>query len=305
MGTPDFAVSSLDILNKFHNIKAVVTVPDKKAGRGQKIKQSAVKLYALKNNIKTLQPQAMSDEMFIDNLKSINADVFVVVAFRILPEKVFNIPPLGTFNLHASLLPDYRGAAPINHAIINGEKQTGVTTFFIDKNIDTGEILFQNTIDIQKNETAGTLHDKLMMAGAKLVLKTLNAIENNNYTPKIQKNNTIIKKAPKIFPKDCFINWENSGTDIINFIRGLSPYPAARTVIAIDEKKQLLKIYDAEFIPDNHKLNTASLITDNESIKISVADGFISLIKIQPESKKPMQVSDFLRGYKNRLPDNL
>lgn len=305
MGTPDFAVPSLDILNKYHNVKAVVTVPDKEAGRGRKIKKSAVKKYALNNNIPCLQPEKLKDESFIKQLKNYEPDLFVVVAFRILPKVVWEIPPKGTFNLHASLLPQYRGAAPINHAIINGENESGVTTFFIDKNIDTGEILLQKNIKIENNETAGSLHDKLMNTGAEIVLETVDQIEKNSIIPQKQIESSELKPAPKIFPNDCFINWDKTGKEIINLIRGLSPYPAVRTKIEINRKEQLLKIFNADFHPQKHDLEKGKIISDNQNLKIAVKDGFISLLKVQPESKKPMSISDFLRGYENRLPEKL
>jgi methionyl-tRNA formyltransferase len=298
MGTPDFAVPSLDILHKHHNIKAVVTVPDKAAGRGRKIRQSPVKKYAEKHGIPCLQPEKLKDESFVSELKRLAPDLMVVVAFRMLPKEAWKIPRFGTFNLHASLLPDYRGAAPINHAIINGDKETGLTTFFIDEQIDTGEILMQEATPIHENDTAGSLHDRLMQQGADLVLKTVNAIESNSIKPRKQPMKANPVKAPKIFKQDCKINWQQDGKKIYNFIRGLSPYPAAWTRLENDGEQSTMKVFEADFIGEKHTMTPGSIrISDTGHFDVAVAKGFIRLNTIQPESKKPMTGKAFLQGY--------
>ena len=298
MGTPDFAVPSLDILHKNHTIKAVVTVPDKAAGRGRKIRQSPVKAYAEKNGLYCLQPDTLKDDTFVSELKRLAPDLMVVVAFRMLPKVVWEIPGLGTFNLHASLLPDYRGAAPINHAIINSEQETGLTTFFIDEQIDTGSILMQEKTPIHENDTAGDLHDRLMQQGAELVLKTANAIETNSIKPQQQPLKGDYKKAPKIFKQDCKINWQQNGKEIHNFIRGLSPYPAAWTVLNNEGRESTVKIFEANFLPEQHRMTTGTIrISENRHIDVAVPNGFIRLETIQPESKKPMSANAFLQGY--------
>ena len=305
MGTPDFAVASLDAVVKAgYTIAAVVTVPDKPAGRGQKISVSAVKEYALANNLPILQPEKLKDENFITSLKQLNADVFVVVAFRMLPEVVWSMPPMGTFNLHGSLLPQYRGAAPINRAVMNGEKETGVTTFFIEKEIDTGKILFTEKTEIAENETAGEVHNRLMLIGGKLVVKTLQAIENNNYTQTAQhelvKDVTQLIPAPKIFKDDCKINWNNSVAQIHNHIRGLSPYPAAFTdIISLAGETFGLKLFISEKVLQSHSLETGTIQSDNRGyIYIAAKDGFISATELQLSGKKKMRVKDFLLGFK-------
>ena len=244
MGTPEFAVASLDILiQNNYNVVAVVTVPDKPAGRGQQIQQSAVKKYAIEKGLTVLQPEKLKDEQFIKELTALKADLQIVVAFRMLPEIVWNMPPLGTYNLHGSLLPKYRGAAPINWAIINGETESGVTTFKLKHEIDTGNMLFQQSTPIYPTTTAGDLHDSLMHIGAELILKTVKAIESNNYVLKPQNDSEIIH-APKLYKETCKINWDNSAEKINNLIRGLSPYPTAFTEY-IDKKNQVIgvKIY--------------------------------------------------------------
>ncbi|MGM0625324.1 MAG: methionyl-tRNA formyltransferase [Bacteroidota bacterium] len=298
MGTPDFAVPSLEMLHTRHNIKAVVTAPDKAAGRGRKIRQSPVKNFAQQHDLPCLQPQNLKDPGFVEQIKLLKPDLMVVVAFRMLPKLIWNIPPKGTFNLHASLLPQYRGAAPINHAIMNGEKQTGVTTFLIDDKIDTGNILLQEVTPISEDDTAGSLHDKLMDQGANLVLKTANAIEQDKITAKPQSTAKEAKTAPKIFRNDCEINWNKSGKDVYNFIRGLSPYPTAWTKIISDEKPSRLKVFEADFIEENHDSPTGSIRNiDNKILDVAVRDGFIRLKKIQAENKKPMNTEAFLQGY--------
>ncbi len=293
MGTPEFAVAGLKILleNGFH-IVAVVTAPDKPSGRGLHLQQSPVKQFAVSNNIPVLQPEKLKNPEFISSLRSYHADLQVVVAFRMLPEIVWNMPPLGTLNLHASLLPDYRGAAPINHAIINGEKITGATTFFLKHEIDTGDIIFSEKINIEENDDAGTLHDKLMDLGADLILKTVTAIEANNYTP-VPQSTSSQKIAPKIFKENCMINWNDTTENIRNFIRGLSPYPAAYTIV----NNKSLKIFKAEKEITSHNETPGKLITDNKSyIKFAATDGFINVKELQSEGKKRMATPDFLRG---------
>ena len=305
MGTPDFAVTSLKVLieNNFE-VVGVITSPDRRAGRGKKIHFSAVKDFALENELKILQPKNLKDEIFLKELNDLQADLQVVVAFRMLPEKVWNMPKYGTINLHASLLPQYRGAAPINWAIINGEKETGITTFFINENIDTGNIIFQEKIFITKDETAGTLHDKLMYNGANLLSKTVTAIQNTTYENIAQKTlisqNIELKKAPKIFKPDCEINWENNVNTIDAFIRGLSPYPCAWSMLQDEENKKeyYTKIYFAKPITENHDKKIGSIITDNKNyIRVAVKNGFLEMVDLQIQGKKKLPIKDFLRGF--------
>jgi len=305
MGTPDFAVASLEaIIKAGHDVVAVVTAPDKPAGRGQKLTVSAVKEYALLHNLYILQPEKLKDENFIQALKQLNADVFVVVAFRMLPEVVWSMPPKGTFNLHASLLPQYRGAAPINRAIMNGEKETGVTTFFIEKDIDTGKILFSEKTPIAENETAGELHDRLMKIGGELVVKSLAAIESGNYKETSQQEllemGTLLKSAPKIFKDDCRIDWNKNVEEVYNHIRGLSPYPAAFTAFVSPEGELYsVKIYHCLMQAKEHSLNPGTIETDNRSyINIAAKGGLISITELQLSGKKKMSVKDFLLGFK-------
>jgi len=305
MGTPDFAVASLEaIIKAGHDVVAVVTAPDKPAGRGQKLTVSAVKEYALLHNLNILQPEKLKDENFIQALKQLNADVFVVVAFRMLPEVVWSMPPKGTFNLHASLLPQYRGAAPINRAIMNGEKETGVTTFFIEKDIDTGKILFSEKTPIAENETAGELHDRLMKIGGELVVKSLAAIESGNYKETSQQEllemGTLLKSAPKIFKDDCRIDWNKNVEEVYNHIRGLSPYPAAFTAFVSPEGELYsVKIYNCLMQAKEHSLNPGTIETDNRSyINIAAKGGLISITELQLSGKKKMSVKDFLLGFK-------
>jgi methionyl-tRNA formyltransferase len=304
MGTPDFAVASLDRLVKNQkDIVAVVTSPDKPAGRGQKLNESAVKKYAVENNLLVLQPEKLKDPSFIETLQHLNADLFIVVAFRMLPEVVWTMPPMGTFNLHGSLLPQYRGAAPINWAILNGEKESGVTTFFLKHEIDTGSIIHQAKTPIHEQMNAGELHDTLMEIGAGLVLQTVNDIEQNNVHPISQdetmKRNGLkesdLKHAPKIFKEDMKINWEKTAKELYQHIKGLSPYPTAFTQL-----NQLgLKIYDAE-ISENLLLTPGEYQTDGKTfLKFQCIDGSISVLDLQLEGKKRMIVQEFLRG--NRL----
>lgn len=303
MGTPDFAVASLDaLLRNGFQVVAVVTAPDKPAGRGQNLQESAVKQYAVEHQIPVLQPVKLKDEIFLEELKSYQADLQVVVAFRMLPVAVWNMPPKGTINLHASLLPHYRGAAPINWAIINGEKETGVSTFFLQHEIDTGNILFFEKVNIAEGETAGDLHDKLMNVGARLLVQTVKAIEENNYkeTPQtalVQEDSGIQepKHAPKIFKETCSIDWNKPVRQVYNLIRGLSPYPAAFT--SLDGKT--LKIYTAVQEAEQPQIQPGEYLSDGKTfLKFACQDGFISLKNIQLEGKKRIDIAEFLRGYR-------
>jgi len=294
MGTPDFAVASLDALVQANfDVVAVVTAPDKPAGRGQKLNESAVKKYAVEKGIPVLQPEKLKNPEFIEELRSYQADLQVVVAFRMLPEIVWNMPAKGTINLHGSLLPQYRGAAPINHAIINGEKESGVTTFFLKQEIDTGDIILSDSVPIADDETAGELHDKLMVVGANLLVKTLLALEANNITEQPQPQNTDLKHAPKIFKEDCKIDWNSPAQTIHNLIRGLSPYPTAFT--SLNEKN--LKVFKAEIEDKEPGIVAGGFLTDGKTyLKFAAKDGFIKLLDIQYEGKKRMLIEDFLRG---------
>ena len=290
-GTPDFAVPSLKILvDNGYDVAAVVTVADKPSGRGLQ----PVKKFAVANNIKVLQPIKLKDENFIAELKSLQADLFIVIAFRMLPEIVWTMPPIGTFNLHGSLLPKYRGAAPINWAIIKGEKETGVTTFFLKHEIDTGDILMQEKIEIQETTTAGELHDKMMLIGANVVLKTVQLIESKNY--QLQSQTGEIIHAPKIFKDDCKINWNQSVEKVNDFIRGLSPYPAAFT----DLNGKVLKIFSGKKIIQTIEHEIGSFVTDHKSfLKFTCTNGYFEVENLQLEGKQKMNVQDFLRGWRN------
>jgi methionyl-tRNA formyltransferase len=304
MGTPDFAVEPLKLLvENDYNIVSVVTNPDKPAGRGQKINESAVKKYAEAKGLKILQPDKFRNEDFLMELKNLNADLQIVVAFKMLPEVVWSMPKFGTFNLHASLLPHYRGAAPINWAIINGDKKTGISTFLLQHEIDTGNILFQEEIPILEDDNVGIIHDKLMYAGANLVLKTVDAIIEQNYTPLNQNtlinNSSEIKHAPKIFKTDCKIDWAKDMNSIHNLIRGLSPYPAAWTEIYNSDKKSIqLKIFSTRKEEVIHNNEIGEIITDLKTyFKVSVNNGFINILELQMAGKKRMPVNEFLRGF--------
>jgi methionyl-tRNA formyltransferase len=299
MGTPQFAVTSLDALIKAgSDIVAVVTAPDKPAGRGQKVSESAVKQYAVANGLKVLQPEKLKNEDFIAELKALHADLQVVVAFRMLPEAVWNMPPKGTINLHASLLPQYRGAAPINWALINGEKESGVTTFFLKHDIDTGNILFTEKITLTGHEDAGELHDRLMNKGAGLLVKTVKAVESGRYNehPQAQlAEGAELRHAPKIFKDDCQIDWTQPALSIYNKIRGLSPVPTAYTEL----NGKNLKVYASEYQLSEPAIQPGGFLTDNKTyLKFAAKDGFILLKDIQLEGKKRMGIEDFLRGVK-------
>jgi len=305
MGTPDFAVPTLDTLIRApYSVVSVVTSPDKPSGRGQKLRMSPVKEYSVENNLKVLQPKNLKDPDFISQLEKLEADLFIVVAFRMLPKDVWKMPPLGTFNLHASLLPQYRGAAPINWAIINGEKESGLTTFMIDEKIDTGKILFQERMEIDPHENAGDLHDRMMLKGALLVVQTVRAIENDNIQAipqaKFVDNNITVKQAFKIFKEDCEIIWDKPVNDNYNFIRGLSPYPGSYSyLISPDENTHLVKIYKAEFSENLKDDNpVGSIKTDNKNfLLIKSRDGYLDIKVIQLQSKKRMDIHEFLRGF--------
>ena len=296
MGTPEFAVPSLKILlDHQYQVAGVITAPDKPAGRGLQIQQSAVKKFALENGLPVLQPRNLKDEQFLAELKSLQADLQIVVAFRMLPAGVWQMPTIGTFNLHGSLLPQYRGAAPINWAIINGEQVTGVTTFFLQQEIDTGKILFQEKITIHEDETAGELHDRMKIIGASLVLKTVMAIEQGTINATEQIVNCPLNKAPKLFTEHCLIDWNQSVAVIYNLIRGLSPYPAAFTLL----NGKVMKILIAKKISGNAKNQPGEIVTDGKTfLHFAALDGMIAVEKIKMEGKKEMSVQEFLRGYR-------
>ncbi|MGB0423763.1 MAG: methionyl-tRNA formyltransferase [Flavobacteriales bacterium] len=295
MGTPEFAVASLDkIHNSEHEVVAVVTAPDKPSGRGRKLKGSAVKEYALEQNIPVLQPPKLKAPEFIEELQKLNADLFVVVAFRMLPEVVWNMPNKGTINLHGSLLPQYRGAAPIHRAVMNGETETGVSTFFIEKEIDTGDILLQEVLPIGPLENTGDVHDKMMVLGADVLLKTLDCIASNNIKP-IKQDDVLpedIKNAPKLFRNDCVINWNQEVNMVHNFIRGLSPFPSAWSMLS----DKVLKIHAAKPLIEKHKLENGTIVLENDQLKVACLGGFILVEQLQLEGKKRMKIGDFIRG---------
>lgn len=300
MGTPEFAVATLDaIISSGYNVAGVVTVPDKPAGRGQKISVSPVKEYAVKNNLRLFQPQKLKDEAFIAELKSLDPDIFAVVAFRMLPEQVWSIPHLGTFNAHAALLPQYRGAAPINHAVINGEKTTGVTTFLIDHEIDTGKILLSEETPIGPMDTAGDVHDRLMAIAARLAVKTIRGLTEHTIKPVSQEETargTVLKPAPKIFPADTYIDWTGEYSAVHNFIRGLSPYPGARTTLARDDNRLTLKILGSR--PDERKSDCGRLtFTQKGELFIGCRNGSVEITAVQAEGRRKMSAADFLRGF--------
>lgn len=297
MGTPEFAVGILDTLIKNnYNVVGVITAADKPAGRGQKIKYSAVKEYALANNLTLLQPTNLKDESFLEELKALNANLQIVVAFRMLPEVVWRMPKLGTFNLHASLLPNYRGAAPINWAIINGDTKTGVTTFFIDDKIDTGAMILSSQTAISADENAGQLHDRLMQLGSETVLETLALIEKGNIATIIQKESPEIKTAYKLNKENCKIDWTKPAVEIYNLIRGLSPYPSAWCFISDKDEEWNVKIHEAKMILEPHNYAIGSLICSKKEMKIAVRDGFIKVLSLQFPGKKKMNTPELLNG---------
>jgi len=299
MGTPEFAVGILEtIIKNNYEVVGVITAADKPAGRGQKIKYSAVKEFAIRNNLTLLQPANLKDENFLSELKALKANLQIVVAFRMLPKVVWEMPSLGTFNLHASLLPNYRGAAPINWAIINGEIKTGVTTFFIDDKIDTGAMILNSEITIDDNENAGQLHDRLTQLGSQTVIDTMKLIEKGPVNTIIQEDTAKIKTAYKLDKENCKIDWTKSAVDINNLIRGLSPYPAAWCLFGDLNEEWNVKIYESKIIYDQHLHAEGTLICTKKEIKIAVKEGFIEILQLQLAGKKKMSASELLNGIK-------
>lgn len=294
MGTPDFSVPSLKILiDNGYLISAVVTAPDKPRGRGQEFSATPVKQLALQHNISVLQPESLKDPVFARHIRNLSPDLIVVVAFRILPRDIFTVPRLGSFNLHASLLPKYRGAAPINWAIIKGEKETGVTTFFLQDKVDTGNVLLQARIPIADDDDAGTIHDGLAEVGAEIVLHTVKLIELGKANPHTQ-DDSLSSPAPKIFKDDCRIRWDQPAVTIHNFIRGLSPHPAAFTA----HNGKVLKVYKSQVTQDQSNGLPGSLVVTSTSLAVTTADTLVQLVELQQEGRKRMGVEEFLRGYK-------
>ncbi|MFS4430278.1 methionyl-tRNA formyltransferase [Chryseobacterium sp. S90] len=300
LGTPEFAKTSLEAIHQSHHqVVGVVTVADKASGRGQKIHQSPVKVYAEENNIPVFQPEKLRNPEFLEELRKLDADVFVVVAFRMMPKVLFEMPKMGTFNLHASLLPDYRGAAPINYAVINGEEKSGATTFFINEKIDEGNILLQQEIEILPDENAGSLHDRLMEMGSKLVVKTLDGLAENSIEEKPQPQVEHPKNAYKIFKEDTRIKWDQSSKTIHQFILGMSPYPAAFTTLKIENEEKGLKIFGGKFELSDHGKPVGTLDISKNEFKIYTQDGIYYPLELQLEGKKRMTVKDFLNGFRN------
>ncbi|WP_420572800.1 methionyl-tRNA formyltransferase [Kordia sp.] len=298
MGTPDFAVATLKaLLDANYNVVGVITAPDKPAGRGRKMHQSAVKKFALANDLNVLQPTNLKRKSFVAELKALNANLQIVVAFRMLPKVVWQMPAYGTFNLHASLLPNYRGAAPINWAIINGETKTGVTTFFIDEKIDTGAMIFQEEIEIDPSENAGSLHDKLMDIGSTLVVKTVHHIEKDEVTTTIQPNLEDVRTAYKIHKDTCKIDWTDSIDNIYNKIRGLSPYPASWTTLYNGDDTYAIKIYEVEKLVEPHSYLTGTVISSKKEVKIAVKEGYIIVKILQLPGKRSMEIKSLLNGF--------
>lgn len=299
MGTPDFAVATLAKLVDNGIVPVgVITAPDRPAGRGRKLQQSAVKTYALQHGLPVLQPTNLKDTDFLKELRDLNANLQVVVAFRMLPQVVWAMPEHGTFNLHASLLPDYRGAAPINWALMNGERETGVTTFFIDDKIDTGEIILQEKLAITETDTAGTLHDRLMELGADLVLKTVGEIAKGTVTPLKQSESGELKSAFKIHKETCEIDWSLSMDAIYNHIRGLSPYPAAWTTLTNGDEELFIKVYQVAKEKEKHDLAIGRVVCDKKELKVAVQEGFIQILEMQLPGKRRMETAAILNGLK-------
>ncbi|MBZ0327151.1 MAG: methionyl-tRNA formyltransferase [Altibacter sp.] len=298
MGTPHFAVGVLQkLVEEGKNIVGVITAPDKPAGRGRKLRPSAVKVYALSQALPILQPTNLKDTAFLEALKGLNANLQIVVAFRMLPKVVWSLPEYGTFNLHASLLPNYRGAAPINWAIINGETKTGVTTFFIDDKIDTGEIILQDEVAISPNETAGTLHDTLMHLGSELVLKTVSLLEKGPVVTQVQKQGTHLKEAPKLHTENTRIDWKQAAAKIDTFIRGLSPYPGAWSLLRNGAEELVVKIHHATVVIASHQDEIGSITATKKEMKISVKNGYLYIEEMQLAGKRKMAIRDLLNGY--------
>lgn len=297
MGTPDFAVASLKALVEAdYNIVGVITAPDKPAGRGRKLNESAIKKYALSKGLHIMQPTNLKNTAFLDELEALSIDLQVVVAFRMLPVQVWSKPKLGTFNLHASLLPDYRGAAPINWAIINGENKTGVSTFYINEDIDTGSILKQEAVSIELTDTAGDLHDKLMEIGSKVVLETVEMIQNGEANPVAQENRTF-KPAPKLHKENCRINWRLPKVQIYNHIRGLSPYPGAWTVLQNEGEQIEVKIYKTAMLEEVHELEAGKVMISKKHLKVAVQDGLIEILELKMAGKRKMDALSLINGF--------
>lgn len=303
MGTPDFAVEGLrQLVEGGYHVVGVITMPDKPAGRGHKIQYSPVKEYALAQGLPLLQPERLKEETFIEALRQWKADLQIVVAFRMLPEAVWNMPRLGTFNLHASLLPQYRGAAPINWAVINGDTETGITTFFLKHEIDTGEVIQQVRVPIADTDNVEVVHDKLRVLGGRLVKETVDAILNGTVKPVPQEEMAVVgelRPAPKIFKETCRIDWDRPAKRVYDFIRGLSPHPAAWTELVNPEGEAVVvKIFESEKLPESHRLAPGSLVTDGKSyLKVAVADGFIGVLSLQLPGKKRLKTDELLRGF--------
>jgi len=298
MGTPDFAVTTLKtILEHNYNVVGVITAPDRPAGRGRKLNESAVKVFAKSKDLTILQPTNLKSEAFLEQLKALNADLQIIVAFRMLPKVVWAMPKHGTFNLHASLLPNYRGAAPINWAIINGETKTGVSTFFIDEKIDTGEMILQQELDINPNENAGSLHDKLMHIGSSLVIETIKLIETGEVKTTPQPEDSISKTAYKLNKDNCKIDFTDTIDNIYNKIRGLSPYPAAWCKLHNNDDQLDVKIYKADKQIESHNLNIGTIISDKSTLKVAVKEGFINILDIKLPGKRNMDIKSLLNGY--------
>lgn len=303
MGTPEFAVEPLRALvDGGYNVVAVITMPDKPAGRGMKIQLSPVKVFAISCNIPVLQPEKLKDEIFIEELRSYKADLQVVVAFRMLPEVIWSMPPKGTFNLHASLLPQYRGAAPIHWAVINGEKETGITTFFLKHEIDTGDIIYQEKLKIGPDENTGSVHDRMMLLGSELVVKTVDAVIENRVSPLPQDDflsGPVLKPAPKLTKDNTRINWSSDGASIVNFVRGLNPYPTSWTELAYpDGSTSTMKILKASFRQENHGLKSGQVLLDGKNnFFVVVKDGYIKVERLQLAGGKALNSDDFLRGH--------
>lgn len=304
MGTPDFAVEPLRCLVEGgYNVVGVITMPDKPAGRGHKLQSSPVKQYAEANHLPLLQPVKLKDEAFLEELRNWKADLQIVVAFRMLPEVVWNMPPMGTFNLHASLLPQYRGAAPINWAVINGDTETGITTFFLTHEIDTGKVIQQERVPIAETDNVGIVHDKLMTLGGGLVVETVDAILAGTVKAIPQEEMTVageLKPAPKIFKETCRINWDQPARQVYNFIRGLSPYPAAWSELTLSSGETVVaKVFECEPLAEAHRQAPGSIVTDNKKyLRIATADGFINVLSLQLPGKKRLKTEELLRGFK-------
>ena len=303
MGTPEFAVASLRrLVEEGYNVVAVVTTPDKPAGRGQRLHESDVKVAARELGLPILQPERLRDETFVEAMRELRPDLGIVIAFRMLPEVIWSMPKLGTFNLHASLLPEYRGAAPINWAVINGEEKTGITTFLLNHEIDKGAIIGQVEMPIEEEDTVGTMYDKLMMRGRDLVVDTVERIAAGDYTAREQMHidEATLKPAPKIFKDDCRIDWSWEGRRIVNFVRGLSPYPAAWTPMYLDgEERGSAKIFHVRFVASQHNESVGAISSDGKSMKVACADGWVEILELQVAGKRRMATRDLLLGFRD------